>query len=128
MEGEDPVLVDIDGFGDIGGEGQVGRVADEAGIPVHHHQPRILGASHQHAQVAARSSGCLAGDHRFARDALRNRRDGAARHRVGEAGRLDEDRRLIGQRREAGQRQEQRDCNVFHCAASLMVGKAVAWT
>jgi hypothetical protein len=96
MEGEDPVLVDIDGFGDIGGEGQVGRVADEAGIAVHHHQPRILRARHQHAQVAARSSGSLAGNHRLARDALRNRRDGAACHRVGEAGRLDEDRRLIG--------------------------------
>ncbi len=128
MEGEDPILVDIDGFGEIGGEGQVRRVADEAGIAVHHHEPRILGARHQHAQVAARPSGRLAGNHRLARNALRDRRDGAARHRVGEARRLDENRRLIGRRREAGQRQEQGDCKVLHCAASLIVGKAVAWT
>src|SRR5258708_32809654 len=32
MEGEDPILVDIDGFGDIGGEGQIWRVADQAAM------------------------------------------------------------------------------------------------
>ncbi len=106
MKREDASVFDIDRFEDVGLEFERRRVADQPRIAVDHHHAGVLGAGHQHPQLAARPAD--SGDLRYRR---------VARHPIVDLGQLAagdlrlEIRRLLQCRtRRAGQGQQQRKC------------------
>ena len=81
MQRENPPLLDIDRLQHVGDDRQGRRVGDQAGIAVDDHHPRILGARHQHAQLAAGTADRLQfGEGGLLRHPAGDRRQRAARH------------------------------------------------
>ena len=64
MEGEDLAVLDVDAFGDVGDDLEIGVVGDEPRIAVDDHHARILGAAAEHAHRAAVLAGLLVGARR----------------------------------------------------------------
>ena len=103
MEGEDPPVLDIEAFEDVGDELVLGVIADQLRIAIGHEIARVLGRGHQHGELAAVIARHLprpleAGDVGIVGQALGDRRQLAVLDLALEVGHLLIDRHLGARR------------------------------